>query len=147
MRRPNYSRLKKKPDRPGLEFGGRCNFRARPGAKILPALTGCRRIRDARQAAALDREHLDRRGPPAQLRWSQRFNDKIAARAHQAEQIGRHQQRAADLLAMLLQPRRDVHGVAEIGDLSARVSTFADYHRPGMRSRAKIRYQAELTPV
>ena len=86
MRRPSCLRLKTRPDRPGLAFGGTCNFRP-SAAKIFPALTGRARIGGVRQAAALDGEHLDRRGAPAQLRWSQRFDGKVTAGTHQAEQI------------------------------------------------------------
>ncbi len=96
MRRRNCLRLRKKPDRPGLESGGTCKFPA------FPALTGCAHS-DARRAA-LDREYLDGRGAPAQLYWSQRLNHKIAARLREAEQIGGDEQRTAGLLAIFLQP-------------------------------------------
>ncbi len=66
-------------------------------------LTGCAHSRDARRAA-LDREYLDGRGAPAQLYWSQRLNNKIAARVREAEQIGGDEQRTAGLLAIFLQP-------------------------------------------
>src|SRR5438874_12333041 len=114
MRRPGCWRLKPRPDRPGLASGGTCNFRP-SAAKIFPALTGRARIGGARQAAALDGEHLDRRGAPAQLRWSQRINDKIVSGTHQAEQIAGNEQSPADMLAMLPQPFSDVPGVPEIG--------------------------------
>src|SRR3984893_7887182 len=48
---------------------------------------------------------------------------------------------------MLLQPRRDIHGIAEIGDLPARIPALADHHRSGVKSGAKIRHQAELAPI
>src|SRR5947207_14783327 len=146
MRRLSCLRLKTRPDRPGLASGGTCNFRP-SAAKMFPALTGRTRIGDARQAAALDGEHLDRRGAPAQLRWSQCINDKIVSGTHQAEQIGGDEQGTADLLAMLLQPCRDVHGVAEIRDLSTRDPALTDHHRSRMHACAKNRYQAELRPV
>src|SRR5260370_28541318 len=140
MRRRNCLRLKKKPDRPGLESGGTCKF---PG---FPPLTGCAHSSDARRTA-LDREYLDGRGAPAQLYWSQRLNNKIAARVREAEQVGGDEQRTAGLLAIFLQPCSDVHRVAEIGDLPARVPALAYHHRSRMRACAKIRYQAELPPV
>src|ERR1017187_8635032 len=53
------------------------------------------------QAAALDGEHLDRRLPPAQRRWPQRFDNNVTARTHEAQEIGGYKQSTADLLAML----------------------------------------------
>src|SRR5258706_5398381 len=140
MRRRNCFRLKKKPDRPGLESGGTCKF---PG---LPPLTGCAHSSDARRTA-LDREYLDGRGAPAQLYWSQRLNNKIAAGVREAERVGGDEQRTAGLLAIFLQPCSDVHRVAEIGDLPARVPALAYPHRSRMRPCAEIRDQAEFPPV
>src|SRR5260370_17659346 len=140
MRRRNCSRLRKKPDRPGLESGGTCKFPA-----YLP-LTGCAHSRDARRAA-LDREYLDGRGAPAQLYWSQRLNNKIAARVREAEQIGGDEQRTAGLLAILLQPCGDVHRVAEIGDLPARVPPLTYHHRSRIHASPAIRYHPKFPPL
>ena len=64
-----------------------------------------------------------------------------------AQQVGRHQQIPANLLAVLLQPRRHVHGIAEIGKLAARAAAFADDHVTGMQAGAEARHHAELLPV
>ena len=48
---------------------------------------------------------------------------------------------------MLLQPRRHVHGIAEIGKLAARAAALADHHVTGMQAGAEIRHHAELLTV
>jgi hypothetical protein len=47
------------------------------------------------------------------------------------QEVGRGEQGSAGLLAVLLEPRRHVHGVAEIGDLAAGIAAFADHRMPG----------------
>jgi hypothetical protein len=87
MHRPNCLRLKTKPDRPGSEFGGTCN--SRPCPRIPDRFSQHQESGSCvSQAVALDGEHLNRRRTPAQLRWPQRFNDKVATRMHEAQQIG-----------------------------------------------------------
>jgi hypothetical protein len=81
-----------------LESGGTCKVRPGP-PQNLSGLTGFERICHVRRAA-LDREHLDRRGAPAQRRRPQRLNDKIAAGTHQAQQIAGNQQPATGLLVI-----------------------------------------------
>jgi hypothetical protein len=87
MRRPNCWRPKTKPDRSGLEFGGTCN--SQPCPRTPDRFSWHQESGSCvSQAAALDGEHLNRRRAPAQLRWPQRFNDKVVARTHEAQQIG-----------------------------------------------------------
>jgi hypothetical protein len=69
--------------------------------------------------AALDGEDLDCRGAPAQLCPAQRLDREAWTWAYAAQEIGRDNQRPADLFAMLLQSRSHVDRVTEIGDLTA----------------------------
>jgi len=63
------------------------------------------------------------------------------------QQIGRDQQVAAGFLAIFLQPRRHVDGIAEIGQLPPRIAAFADDHGAGMQTCAKTRHHAEFLAV
>ena len=69
--------------------------------------------------AARDGEHLHRRRASAQRRLSQRDDSKVRARPNAPQEVGGDKQRLADCLAMLLKPRRHVHRVTKIGDLTA----------------------------
>jgi len=60
---------------------------------------------------------LPPRAPQARL--PKRFDGEGRLELHVTQQVGRHQQVPANLLAVLLQPRRHVHGIAEIGKLAA----------------------------
>jgi hypothetical protein len=68
--------------------------------------------------AALDCEDLHRRRASAQCRLSQPDDPKVRTRANSPQEVGGDKQRPADCLAMLLKPRRHVHRVAKIGDLT-----------------------------
>jgi hypothetical protein len=77
----------------------------------------------------------------------QRLDEEVRVGPKMREQIGRDQQIAAGLLAIFLQPRRHVHGIAEIGQLTPRAAALADDHSAGMQAGAESWHHAELTSV
>src|SRR6266700_1968145 len=91
---------------------------------------------------AFDRKHLDGGRAAAQLSLSKRFNDKAWLKPDAVKQVGRDKQIPAGLLAILLQPRGDVHRIAEIGKLAVRTAAFADGHGTGMQPSPKTRHQS-----
>jgi len=57
------------------------------------------------------------------------------------------EQATPQFLALLLQPRGYVHGVAEIGDLTVRIPALADNDQAGIQTTTKAGDQAQLAPV
>ena len=100
-----------------------------------------------RAKAALDGEYFHRRRASAQRRLAQRHDLKVRAGAYSPQEVDRGEQGTAGCLAVLLEPRRHVHGVAEIGNLPAGIAAFADDHRAGMQGGAKPRDPAELALI
>ena len=66
---------------------------------------------------------------------------------HQPQQLSRNHQAPVDRLAIFAEPRRDVHRVAEIGELALGVAAFADDDGTGVDSGPEGRSDAELRLV
>src|SRR5271168_2805772 len=64
-----------------------------------------------------------------------------------AGKVGRDDQTLIDRLAILAQPRRNVHRIAEIGELAFGSATFADDHRSGVQPGAEVRHDTELAVI
>jgi hypothetical protein len=110
----------------GNRWVSRMEFKSCPSARLrkpLPSL----RVRGALRIPA------PRREPGA---WT----DSL-------EKVGRHEQCAADCLAMLLKPGRHAHCVAEIGDLATGIPAFADHHRARMQPGARSRLFRQNRPL
>jgi hypothetical protein len=69
---------------------------------------------------------------------------EIIRHRHQAHEVSRNHQLLVDRLAMLAEPRPDVHCVAEIGELSLGVAAFADDDRAGVHPGTEFRRDAEF---
>src|SRR5439155_22513702 len=139
-----YARRSRRQGRPAYlsaarlqAFGARRGMVAAGAAKLKSSVGS---------ATALDGKHLDSRRAATQARLPQRFDRESRLELHVAQQVGRHQQIPADLLAMLLQPRRHVHGIAEIGKLAPRAAALADHAVTGMQASPETWHHAEPQP-
>ena len=68
---------------------------------------------------------------------------EIGRERHQPQRVARDDQPPIDGLAIFAEPRRDVHRVAEIGELAFGVAAFADNDGTGVQPGAKGRRNAE----
>jgi len=95
----------------------------------------------------LDRMRFDLLLPSSQRNPLAIANPQIEGDGHLTQQISRDDQALIDHLAVLAQPGRDVHRVAEIGELAFGTAGFADNHWTGMQTSAEVWDDVELTVI
>jgi hypothetical protein len=109
-------------------------FRARPSSTLRESVL---------RMCLLNRVHFDWHMPSPQGDGLAFADDKIRRDHLATEQLSRDDEMLSRLLAILAQPSRDVHGVAEKGELALGAAALAHNHGPAMQRGSELRHDGE----
>jgi len=91
----------------------------------------------------LNRVHFDWHMPSPQRDGLAFADNKIRPDRLATEQLSRDDEMLGGLLAILAQPSRDIHGVAEKGELPLGAAALANNHGPAMERGSELRHDGE----